>query len=267
MVAHNLLYKSKLPEAVTITADELATAPAEMAIDGKLFTSWRPPSTTPGQYWRAVFEFSEAVAMDMVAIAGQYLSSADKVQVDHSPDGVTWTNALNVGVQLKNTWAYTFTSATKKYWRFSVDAGSGNTIDTSDYIGVLYMGEALNIPRISAPVMGFAQTQGFDSINNLSETGLFLGRSNYFHPVPFSFKLQNYDPVWIRANIPDFMTEASEKPFFFQWDSDTVTGRTLVAYCWTDGRIDPPQYSSVKFMDFAIKGYALRVTTSELGSI
>lgn len=268
-MGHYIIYDNILARSdAVITADELATAPAKYLADQKLFTNWRPPEAFASRYWRAEFEFSEAVAADFVAMAAHNLfdhSPAVTFLIEHSPDGATWTTAHSDTLADNGCYAGAFTSASKQYWRITIDAGSGNAVSDASYIGVIYLGQRLEIPRIEAPFKAPGMYQGYEGQNNLSEDGLFIGRSNYYAPFDVELHLKNYDPAWIRANVPPLVEAVAEGPFFIQWNDASAALASMVAFCWTTKEPAPPRYTSIKFMEFKLAATGVRSTTD--GSI
>ena len=253
-MAHYIYYNNKLSGAdCTITPDsELAGAPAAYLADGKLFTQWRPDSGIASRYWRAVFAFDAAVSCDYFAIAAYDFVDDIDLLIEHSPDNSAWTTAETAAIDAAETRciARPFTAVARQFWRLTIDSGSGNTIDPAAYLGVLYLGERLEIPRLSPPFTPPGLNQGYDFEANLSEGGLFIGGSAYYAPFDIQITLKHYTPAWIRQNVPLLMEAVKEAPFFIQWDS--ANRPEQVAYCWTTKEPNPPRYTDIKFMEWTL---------------
>lgn len=247
---NNILYD---PDLEIISEESKAGFPFAMCADGKLFKSWRPPAGED-RYWQAHVRLPVAVACDYWAIAGSNIGETDSdVIIEYSLNGgSTWNIADSYTVPEANkATARIFTEQTAADWRFTLDAGLGNTIDSGDYLSVLHIGKRLDFNRIEAPFTPPGSAQSFDVLNNISQEGLFIGRSNLSKPFDVRLELKNEDPAWIRANIPDFVESVKTRPFFFVWDS--VFYPNEVAYCWTERAQDAPRYPNVKYMNWTLR--------------
>lgn len=258
-----------LSESYTITADEHDDGPAKYLADPGLYNCWRPAAAHSNRYWRAVFDFGSAKTADYWALAGFNISDTDPdVLIEYSSDNITYSTADSATLGSNNVFCSTFTSQSARYWRITVDAGSGNLIDTGDYISVLYFGEVLTLPRLMAPFTAPGIMQGYEAKNNISETGLFIGRSNYLAPFDVNIPFKNFTPEWVRSNLSDLINNVDLYPFFVQWNDATATLAKICAYCWTVRQQNPPRYTSIKYMSFDLKARGLIIThESDSGQI
>lgn len=270
-MGHYIFHDNNLRDtAVTITADEHADGPADYLTDPSLFNCWRCPGTTPGQYMRATFDFGSGndKTADYWAIAGHNLADYDPdIILEYSSDGATWNTADSATLSNNDNFAAAFTSQTDRYWRFSIDAGMGNTINTGDYLSVLYFGSRLEIERLQVNFSPPALAQGYAAQNNINKNGHFIGRSNRFAPFPVKIPIRNVTPAWGRANLPGLMTNIASFPFFVQWDDSTSQEAAQVAYCWTDKEPKAPRMRNPKYMDFYLTGYGLKYTLESDGAL
>jgi hypothetical protein len=123
-------------------------------------------------------------------------------------------------------------------------------------IGVLSFGQYLAMQygrylNWAPPVLGRSTTL----TNNLSDAGMFLGRSIVSKGISTNLILQYAQDSWVRANWLPFIKHVEQKPFFWVPNADDYPNEAVL--CWTDGdTIPPPQHLQYGYMGatLAIRG-------------
>lgn len=136
-------------------------------------------------------------------------------------------------------------SVSARYWRFRFD-----DVTTASKIGVLSLGKRLDLPV--GMRVGFTPPHHgakYHSVPQMSESGLFIGRSIRRTGYETTINLTNVTPAWVRQSLQPFIEHAKTKPFFFLWDDEVHTWET--AYCWLAG--DPQiSYSGRTWMEVSL---------------
>jgi hypothetical protein len=250
----NVLRRS---DASFSSVEQLTANPLQCSLDGKLFTAWKPPAS-PGRYMRFTVDFSASVSVDYLAIAGHNIGSASELVILEWWNGSAWVSVLSFTPTPEAVAVRSFASASSSKWRFTVDAGSGHTIDPALRISVLNFGAALAMPRLMAPLSPPGIAQGRDNINNISHGGKFIGASSYYAPFDVVFDFKLLTPEWVRDYVPNFIESSRDFPFFVAWD--TVNYASEVAYCWTHEDARPPTYTTIQFMSWMLKARGIKYT-------
>jgi hypothetical protein len=232
---------------LTVTASsEDADYPKENAYDWRPFTWWKPTST--GDSWLQA-SFTSAKEVNYFAVAGHNLgSSGSSIKLQYH-NGSTWVDAVSGGgggVDDRVIF-FTFDSIVSNTWRLLV---SNPTTIAS--VGVVSFGMTTDLTK--GQKTGFAvPTMVGDSEyrTNESDTGLFLGRSIKRQNYPGSISLDLMDPDWVRQTWIPFTEHAKLKPFFFVWSGGYYPDE--VVFAWTDGDINPPNYSGELWMSASLK--------------
>jgi hypothetical protein len=88
------------------------------------------------------------------------------------------------------------------------------------------------------------------SRSNRSEGGQFLGRYIVRSGFKTSAEWGHLTASWYRENFDPFVESATQYPFFFAWRPETFPDE--VAYCWTDGDIQPANMGIKTLMSVGI---------------
>lgn len=137
---------------------------------------------------------------------------------------------------------YTGAEVSARYWRFRFSDST-----TASKIGVCALGKRLDLP-VGMPV-GFTvphHGRRFEYLPQISESGMFIGRSLKRQQYETEINLQYVTPAWARQNLQHFLAHADTKPFFFCWDDEVNTWEA--AYCWLRDNVQP-SYSKPTRMD------------------
>ena len=215
-MGHYLYHKNLLlsESSITITADEHANGPAKYLLDPALYNCWRSPTTTPGRYMRCVFDFGSAKTADYWALIGHnFMDLADTptIRIEYSTDDISYSEADNDTPTYNIAMASPFTSQSARYWRITLDAGSGNTIDTDAFLSVFYIGERTEFTRIMAPFTPPGNVQGYAGQNNINKNGQFIGRSNRFSPFKVDLRFRYETPANMRSIALDIADNIAQK--------------------------------------------------------
>ena len=88
-------------------------------------------------------------------------------------------------------------------------------------------------------------------INNVAQQGTTLGRSLIRKGTQGTINLRYITPTWFRANWPDFMDHAEQKPFVFCPDPDNNPDEAVL--CYLDGKQTQPRPSSALYLNASLK--------------
>lgn len=240
-----ICYENLLTTGTTTASSEATDYDVENCYDGL---------TTPGDAWKPTGFSSEWVKVDMGsatsadywAVFGHDLhTQGATIKLQHSPDNSVWTDVSSVTPTTSAAIVRTFTSASKRYWRFLITGGSA-----AASIGVLAVGARLDMEK--GMKAGFTPpTYARDPalMPNKTEGGHFAGRSLLRRGVKFRADFTNLTPAWVRSNVDTLLDEIETKPFFFSWDPSAYQGEAV--YCWTTA---PPsiEYTSPTFMSLSL---------------
>jgi len=231
----------------TVTAsNDPAAAPKENAIDWRLEDYWQPPAAT--SHWLEI-DAGVAVSADYFAFYSSdlYLQAGAKVEcfagAAPAPAALQGTiNPTTRGPKYLN-----FTSADFRYWRLLIST----TGAYSPKIQIANVGERLEMeqgyrPGSSPPAIASRNK----TVTNISESGLFIGRSLEVKPVKFSLPLTILTKAWIRSNWPALLVHMERLPFFILLEPDAYPDEAVIA--WTDGPIASPVYSHSVWMSLRL---------------
>lgn len=143
---------------------------------------------------------------------------------------------------------FTFATTTKRYWRVNVLT----TNPEQPKIQMLSFGVKLELEQgLRVGLMPPALGNKNQPSTNVSEGGIFIGRSNQITPVPFTLSTNVLTPSWVRANWAWFQPIAEKRPFFVLPEPDAYPNEAV--YAWTDGPIAAPKYSHSNKMSLDLK--------------
>lgn len=196
---------------------------------------------------------TNAVSMDTVALGACQINGR-LITVDYSPDLVA--GYVNFAAPRTNTESAMMfireTPVSVRRLRVTV-GGTG-----AGAIGVVSAGIALQMQRpIYGGVNPITLNRVTDYFSNQSESGNWLGRQIRRRGLESSLSFERLTAPWYRQYFDPFVRSARELPFFFAWRPSDYPAE--VAYCWTDGDIQPSNsgggnnYMSVSF---SVKAHA-----------
>lgn len=118
---------------------------------------------------------------------------------------------------------------------------------------VVYAGVPLRLERkIYVDHTPISQARKINVSNGRSESGEFLGRviTGEWRETTAKFRL--FTPAWYRANMPDFLDAAKERPFFFAWRPNEYP--LEVGYVWlTNDPMPAPQGGDNNYIAFELQ--------------
>lgn len=211
--------------------------------------------TYPGDVWKPATSGTHYITVDMGSAVDAdfwavYGHDVDSIKLQYSSDNFA-ADINDVGTSVSPSGDEViykeFTSINARYWRLQVVKAA-----SVSSIGLVMLGEKLTVPE--SVQVGFTPptlTGGNDYMNSESEGGYFLGRSLIKNGRQFSLSFPLLTPSFIRDSWDLFIQHAEAKPFIFAWDYDNYPAE--VAYCWTDKKIDVPNYHQPNFMQASLK--------------
>jgi hypothetical protein len=232
---------------VTVTSEE-SGYPKENAWDWLLTDWWK--ANAPGVVYVTV-DMGAAVNADYWAIAGHNLHlNSGNIKPQYSSDNFS-SDIHDFDSQYTpsngNPYLRKVTQRNARYFRFLV-----NSIDVASLIGQLCIGNILELP--SGMPAGFippSLAHSDEVYSNVSDGGQFIGRSVIRNGKRFTISQEVILPSWFDNNWQGLYDHIVKKPFFFAWDYENY--QTDITFCWSDGNIDPPRYSSTVHMNWSMK--------------
>ena len=172
-----------------------------------------------------------------------YLQAGAKVELFSGSSAPATTLRATINPTTKGPKILTFTSASLRYWRLTIST----TGSFAPKIQIANIGERLEIQRGLRPgFMPPALASSNQLATNISESGLYIGRSLKIAPIEFALNTTVLTAAWVRANWPDLLTHIEKFPFFLLPEPDGYTDEAVIA--WTRGKISPPTYSHAAHM-------------------
>lgn len=226
----------------TVTASsETAQYEYQNAYDDRPFTWWRPESGT--SYLTLVLPSARSV--NYFAFYGTDLAAkGGSIQLQYSLDGGgSWLDAAVSVSPADTTPVYKVLTAAiaAARWRFKVICA------TQPNLACLSFGTDLQFER--GCWVGFSPprlARDTDLTNNISQRGVWLGRSIIRNGMMGAFDLDKLTPGWVETYWKPFVRHAETKPWFLLWNK---TGYPAdAAWCWAEGDIERPAYSHPNFM-------------------
>jgi len=238
-----ILYENlALPENVT-GSSSAAAFPAEDAARATTYDGWKPASL-PAEW---TVDNTDPMTVNAVGIGAHNfgVTGPHTVAVEHSDDGLAWTEAASVIASTGDPVLFLFDDTTAQYWRVTLDGGD------PPFIGVIYMGQALAMQR--AIYGGHAPaplSRSTDIVPSRSEGGQWLGRSIIRKGVTTSYQWRHLKAAWYRQYFDPFVKSARTTPFFIAWRPETYPNE--VAYAWTKSDIRPSNMGIRDFMEVTV---------------
>ncbi len=185
------------------------------------------------------------------------LGGAATVEAEYSTDGVAWTTLGSQVTPATDDFSTLFqihgSTIMADFFRITI---TGAAAGTTPSIANLFFGESLLLfgsPETGWTPMAVAFEDKF--INNVSETGNFVGRSLIRKAMLTMFTISVVEANWALTNWKTVLQAVQAHPFYFSWDS--VNYPTDVAYCWTEGKIPKPQFNAPNHMTISLNFRAI----------
>lgn len=261
-------YNSIVTEANVSASSAVAGFPDSSLGNSFTYELWKP-STLPASI---DVDAGQAVTVDYMALAVSGLTDC-RVTLSYSTDGATYTEARQAIVLNNKSAMFLFDQVTARYWRLDILGWAETPTLSSDfaegvytlgdytdaqnvYLGVLYLGQALQMQR------GIYQDHTPDPFAarneirpTVSEGGQWLGRSVVRKGYQESFQWSNLRAQWTRDNFLPFVEHAVTDPFFVAWRPQGYADE--VVYGWTQNDIRPNNTGPRDFMsaEFSVTGH------------
>ena len=179
------------------------------------------------------------------------------VKLQSSQDAVTYDDVAGSEQTPPDNSTFFFVAddeVTAPFWRIVITGHLTGTLR----IAQIFIGPAFQVfqsPQVGWIPPNLALNDTF--INSRSDGGDFLGRSFVRRGSKTSFKIGPIPESWVRSFWLPFMRAAEEHPFYYSWDN--VNSGEEVAYCYTEGKIDRPEYTSHRHFRVALRFIALQL--------
>jgi hypothetical protein len=178
------------------------------------------------------FTLSAAASIDYVGIAAHTIGHDGATVLLEYHDGADWVGIKTISPADDGQILILFNAVETDRLRLTVTGSSRPAI------GVVYAGTMLVSERMiyqgHTPITLARQTT---MRPQRSENGQWLGRSVVRRGAANNISITNLTAAWVRTYLQPFMNSAIRYPFFFAWRGSTFPAE--VAYCWTDGDIQP----------------------------
>lgn len=234
IIGYNNIYR----DGGTVTASsDPADTPKENAIDWRLEDYWQPAAATSHTL---DIDHGAGVLADYLAFYSSdlYTEAGAKVEVFNGSSFPPTTLKGTINPTTKGPKILTFTADTERYWRLTFST----TGSFAPKIQIANIGESLTMQRGLRPgFMPPALASSNRLATNISEAGLYIGRSLKIAPIEFSLNTTVLTAAWVRANWPDLLTHIEKYPFFLLPEPDGYADEAVIA--WTRGAILPPKYT------------------------
>ena len=213
-----------------------------------VYESWKPSAA--GTQTLDI-DLGSLIDVDTFAIFGHDLNDyAGTIKLQWSNDGATgWTDLFSAVTPSDNTCVFeTFTSVSKRYFRIvTTQTGSAAAIHIAFVGERMILEKGFRIGYVPPGLLDDAET-----IQNVSDNGLPLGRSNIAKPGKYTIPQTILSPSWVRSDWVPFLEHTKLYPFFFAWDLANYPNE--VVFAWTNGKtIEKPKYSHANYMSAALK--------------
>jgi hypothetical protein len=243
-ILYDNLAQSPLITSVVATSEpDPANYAFQNAYDNRPFTFWKAVAGT--QY--LTFTFSSAVSVNAFA---HYSPGEETIgplggslQLQYSLDGgANWLDFAAPSTPTTTKPIYqTGVSVSAAKWRVKF-------ICVSDfYVAVLYFGTDFAFQRhcwngFSPPKLARAT----EMTNNISQNGVWLGRSIQRNGSALAFDFTHLTPTWVNDVWHPFVKWAETKPWFLLWAPVEYPGDP--AFCWSSDDIKGQTYMHANFM-------------------
>jgi hypothetical protein len=235
-------YDNKLATGTLSASTDPAAAPKENAIDWRLDDYWQPTAAT--SHYLEV-DLGSAASVDYFAFYSSDLFDQAGAQVELFGGGSP-APSTSKGTFSPTTRGPKFKAVTadsNRYWRLEFST----TGSYSPKIQMVALGLRLELQRgLGTNFEPPALAGRLKPQTNISETGVFLGRSLEVAPAAFKMPTTILTPAWIRSNWPALLAHIERYPFFVLPEPDSYPDEAVIA--WTKGKISQPKYSHANLM-------------------
>ena len=244
-------FNNEFDNATTITASAAhADFPKENAYDWIPATQWKP-GAAGSQDLEAIMPANTSV--DFFGIAAHNLGTEGcTVTFQYSSNnGSTWNNFATAITPTDDSpiLRYVTTPVNVDYYRILITNCTADAV-----IGVAAFGAALPLPQAIEPgswaPAPFARKNTINT--NISNKGVFMGRSIEQEGIDGLIVQNLVDPAWIRSNWLSFAQHGEQKPFFYSWNVESYEDEA--GLYWGPSGFPRPEYmaSNPLFMSFNI---------------
>lgn len=178
------------------------------------------------------------------------------VKLQTSPDGAVFTDVAGSEQTPGSNKTIFFVAAASqsvRFWRLVI---TGHTVGTLR-IAQIFVGPVLQV--FQSPQTGWSPPNlalADKILNSRADGGDFIGRTVVRLGSQTGFRIGPIPQAWVRQNWLPFMVAAEEHPFYYSWDN--VNFADEVAYCYTNGPITKPEYTSPLHMNLGLDFTALQ---------
>lgn len=238
-----IAYDTFTRDATVLVSSDQTDFPGEAMKNPLSYELWKP-SSLPAT---ARFTASSALTVDYCAIAFHDMATqGNSVSVEYSTDGgSTWTTVNSTTPSDNAPILFLFEAQSAADWRIVVSGG------TIPQIAHVMLGEVLAMQRsIYGGHSPITLSRNTVIRPNKSEGGGWLGRSILRKGFSTSFEWSNLKAAWFRANFDPFIESARRYPFVIAWKPNDYPDE--LAYCWTNGDIQPNNSGTKDYMDVSL---------------
>ena len=214
------------------------------------YLKWRASSAAAQTI---VIDLATETEIDYIGIARHNFGTAGiAYTVESSDNASTWTERSIGEPEDDRVIFHEFASATARYWRLSLDAGSA-----AAEMAILYLGRVTILERRlyvgHTPITMGRRRQ---TSTGRSERGEFLGRIRLSETLESTIAMQNIDPDWYRDELDGLIEDEDLNPFFWAWRPSDFPEEA--AFAWSMGDIVPVNQRSNGMMQFEARIQAIR---------
>lgn len=231
-------------------SSEAAGFPAINLGNPATYLKWRASSAAAQTI---VIDLATETEIDYIGIARHNFGTAGiAYTVESSDNASTWTERSIGEPEDDRVIFHEFASATARYWRLSLDAGSA-----AAEMAILYLGRVTILERRlyvgHTPITMGRRRQ---TSTGRSERGEFLGRIRLSETLESTIAMQNIDPDWYRDELDGLIEDEDLNPFFWAWRPSDFPEEA--AFAWSMGDIVPVNQRSNGMMQFEARIQAIR---------
>jgi hypothetical protein len=235
-----VLHTNKIPDGTVTVTSEATGYEKENAHDWLLYDFWKAAAAGTVRY---SIDFGSAVTIDSWGVAAHTLAdNSGTIKPQYSATGAYGGEEVDFDtVQTPSDSAVIFrkqAAVSARYWSFLITSTT-----VASLFGQLLFGEALALPyAMRVQFISPKNARNKKISNNVSKTGVFLGRSIYDNGSRFNIMQDSAAESWVDANWDAFADAIEAHPFLFLWDDTGRPGEA--AFVWTDGDVQPPKYTN-----------------------
>ena len=240
-----ILYNNLLPDATITVTSEATGYEKENAYDYLTYDHWKPSAAGTVYY---TVDLGSAQAVDAWGVVAHNLGiNSASIKLQYSTDNFAADiNDVATATSPASTESIkkTFTSLTKRYWRWEIVSASA-----ASQIGLLFLGVKMEMPtglRVGFSPDGLAPL--YETTYNVSEDMLLLGASNRKKAIKNTMKFTLVTPAWVRSTWEPFLRHVEQnKGFLYQPEPDNYADEVI--YAWAEKKkLKAPKYTHTTFM-------------------